>query len=71
MAIKDVTQTVPSPCIGICRLNAAKICVGCGRSAGEVGEWLAASEPRRLAICRAASARLKDPPTYQRMVSDE
>ncbi|HEX4376415.1 MAG TPA: DUF1289 domain-containing protein [Steroidobacteraceae bacterium] len=71
MATEDLRQTVQSPCIGICRLNTAKVCLGCGRTAGEVGEWLAASESRRLAICRAAVARLKDLPTSQLMVSDE
>jgi len=63
-------EAVQSPCINICRLNADKICIGCGRTASEVGEWLGASEPRRLAIRRAASARLKDLQTSQRMVSE-
>jgi uncharacterized protein len=46
-----------SPCIGVCRLDTADICVGCGRSRLEVAEWLNASPARRRQIARAASAR--------------
>jgi uncharacterized protein len=69
--MEGVMEAVKSPCINICRLTADNVCIGCGRSAHEVGEWLAASESRRLAICAAARARLKDLQTSQRMVSDE
>ena len=68
--MEGVIQAVQSPCINICRLNADKICIGCGRTAGEVGEWLGASDLRRLAIRRAANVRLKDVQTSQRTVSE-
>jgi predicted Fe-S protein YdhL (DUF1289 family) len=68
--MEGVIQAVQSPCINICRLNADQICIGCGRTAAEVGEWLGASEPRRFAIRRAANARLKDLQTSQRTVSE-
>jgi predicted Fe-S protein YdhL (DUF1289 family) len=54
-----VTVETPSPCSGVCRLNAQQFCVGCGRTGSEIAEWLAANEPRRAAIRRAASARLE------------
>jgi predicted Fe-S protein YdhL (DUF1289 family) len=54
-----MSDAVSSPCIGICRLNAAQVCVGCGRSIAEIAEWLAASDARRAAIRIEASARLK------------
>jgi predicted Fe-S protein YdhL (DUF1289 family) len=61
-------DTVQSPCIAICRLNDEGVCIGCGRTVDEVGEWLAATDDRRRAICHAASARLKDLPSSQRTV---
>jgi uncharacterized protein len=51
-------QPVQSPCREICRLDEAGICVGCGRSLGEIAEWSGAGRERRLQICAAARARL-------------
>jgi len=53
------SSPVTSPCTAVCRLNDAQICIGCGRSADEIAEWLGASRERQLAIRRAASARLE------------
>jgi predicted Fe-S protein YdhL (DUF1289 family) len=53
-----VSDPVASPCIGICRLNAARVCVGCGRTVDEIAQWLAASDARRADIKTLASARL-------------
>lgn len=59
--------TVPSPCLDICRLDDALICVGCGRSAGEIQEWPRADNARRLHIRAAAQARIApDSETAQR-----
>ncbi|WP_435104038.1 DUF1289 domain-containing protein [Arhodomonas sp. AD133] len=34
------TQDVPSPCIGVCRLDAnGAYCCGCGRHIDEIGRW--------------------------------
>ena len=52
------SQPVVSPCREICRLDAAGICVGCGRSLGEIAEWSEAGRERRLQICAAARVRL-------------
>jgi len=54
-----VSDAVPSPCIGVCRLNPRQECVGCGRTGNEIAEWLAASDARRAAILLEAEARLK------------
>jgi uncharacterized protein len=48
---------VPSPCINICRLNAQGLCIGCRRTLGEIAEWSAASDARRLEILSALNAR--------------
>ncbi|HEX9138878.1 MAG TPA: DUF1289 domain-containing protein [Steroidobacteraceae bacterium] len=46
-----------SPCTGVCRLDQRQVCVGCGRSAEEIGEWLGASAMRKDEICAAALRR--------------
>jgi len=33
-------RQVPSPCIGICALDAMGYCVGCHRSGDEIAGWL-------------------------------
>jgi predicted Fe-S protein YdhL (DUF1289 family) len=50
--------TVPSPCNQVCWLDAGGICIGCGRSGGEIAEWTRADSARRLQIRAAARARL-------------
>ena len=47
----------PSPCQGICRLE-ADTCVGCGRLIGEVAEWPRASAARKTVIRADAARRL-------------
>lgn len=51
--------TVPSPCRDICQLDAAEICLGCGRSLGEIAEWTSADNARRLQIRAVARARVE------------
>jgi predicted Fe-S protein YdhL (DUF1289 family) len=52
----------PSPCTGICRLDPANVCVGCGRLLDEIVEWPSASEPRKEQIVNAAQERLRNAP---------
>jgi predicted Fe-S protein YdhL (DUF1289 family) len=47
-----------SPCNGICRLDTASNCIGCGRHVHEIMEWPNASEQRRHEIVAAARERL-------------
>jgi predicted Fe-S protein YdhL (DUF1289 family) len=49
--------TVPSPCIGICRLDERQLCVGCRRSIDEIAEWPCASVARQLEILRKLALR--------------
>ena len=52
-------ETEPaSPCVGICRLDADSVCVGCARSIGEIAEWGQATAARKRAIVEAASRRV-------------
>jgi uncharacterized protein len=52
-------EFVASPCRDICQLDAAGVCIGCGRTGFEIGEWLQASAERRRQICDAARLRLE------------
>lgn len=41
----------PSPCVGICRLDAGgRVCTGCGRSLEEIAAWSGMTEAERLAV---------------------
>ncbi|MBO3276168.1 DUF1289 domain-containing protein [Pseudomonas schmalbachii] len=53
---------VQSPCRRQCCLDAADICLGCGRSLGEILEWRDADEMRRREILRAAQERRNSRP---------
>lgn len=55
-----MNESVQSPCVNICALNREDICVGCGRSLGEVTEWVRASNARRRVIVEAARVRLAE-----------
>ena len=57
--IADMTTLpdIPSPCIAVCQLDPKSgLCLGCMRTAEEIGEWPTASNTDRLAIL----ARLKE-----------
>lgn len=47
----------PSPCKGICQLD-AEVCTGCGRQIGEIVEWPGATAERKTRICDEATKRL-------------
>jgi uncharacterized protein len=48
-----------SPCVNICSLDpVSKICVGCGRSLAEIGNWSNYSEIERLKITAQLAERL-------------
>ncbi|MDE2148479.1 MAG: DUF1289 domain-containing protein [Gammaproteobacteria bacterium] len=49
--------SMPSPCVGVCRLDADGVCVGCGRLIEEIAAWPAADESQRRQIAEAAARR--------------
>jgi predicted Fe-S protein YdhL (DUF1289 family) len=53
-------EYVPSPCREICQLDDAGVCIGCGRTGFEIGEWPRANAERRRQIRAAAQQRLED-----------
>jgi predicted Fe-S protein YdhL (DUF1289 family) len=48
-----------SPCVRRCTLDTDDLCVGCGRTLGEILEWAAAPTQRKTKIRSAAAARLE------------
>ncbi len=48
---------IESPCIGHCTLGAAGLCLGCYRSADEIGAWLSYRPEQRRAIMAELPAR--------------
>ncbi len=52
-------EAVPSPCVQVCTLDrSGQLCLGCGRTLAEIGEWTGATPERRRGIVEAAAARL-------------
>jgi len=44
-------QPVPSPCISVCRMNAASgLCEGCLRTLDEIAAWSTLDDPARRAV---------------------
>jgi predicted Fe-S protein YdhL (DUF1289 family) len=47
-----------TPCINVCLLDEETgLCLGCGRSIGEIAGWAAMSDAERRAVMRALPAR--------------
>lgn len=49
---------VPSPCINICRMDAASgLCSGCWRTLDEIAAWSRLPDPLRLQVWQAIAER--------------
>lgn len=51
------TGGVASPCIGLCRLNEASVCLGCYRHIDEIRDWGLRPETERLQILQRCARR--------------
>ncbi|MFD1786787.1 DUF1289 domain-containing protein [Sphingomonas floccifaciens] len=50
---------VPSPCVNVCRLDAATgWCIGCGRTGDEITRWTAVGEAERDAVMAILPTRM-------------
>ncbi|MBU0790675.1 MAG: DUF1289 domain-containing protein [Polycyclovorans sp.] len=49
---------VASPCVGLCALNPARVCAGCGRHIDEIVGWSTAGHDQRRNWRDAARQRL-------------
>ena len=52
--------SVPSPCRQICRLDRRQVCVGCGRTATEIGLWLSLDDNKKRQVSQQAEQRLRE-----------
>lgn len=43
-------RAIPTPCIGVCTLNADDVCEGCLRRSSEIARWASMSDAERLHI---------------------
>jgi predicted Fe-S protein YdhL (DUF1289 family) len=50
---------VKSPCINVCTLDPANVCLGCGRHIDEIAVWGSATPELKLRIVDAARRRLE------------
>lgn len=55
--MKDIDNSVQSPCIGNCCLDDSLICLGCLRSIEEIKEWGLVDDHRRRLILRNVQQR--------------
>jgi predicted Fe-S protein YdhL (DUF1289 family) len=50
---------ISTPCINICILDPlSALCIGCGRTGGEITAWATMSEAERLAVMAGLEQRL-------------
>lgn len=57
----DPALPVPSPCISVCRMDAATgLCEGCFRTLDEIAAWGMASDEERRALWRALARRAQE-----------
>ena len=49
-----------SPCVKICTYDPGSgLCLGCGRTLDEIGDWFSMTDGERRAVMEALPARLK------------
>jgi uncharacterized protein len=57
-AVLDAEALAPSPCISVCRMDAATgLCEGCFRTLDEIAAWGLASDEERRALWRQLAQR--------------
>ncbi len=51
-----------SPCVKICTYDPATgLCLGCGRTLKEIGDWFSMTDDQRRAVMAQLPARLRKP----------
>ncbi|MBY0613059.1 MAG: DUF1289 domain-containing protein [Beijerinckiaceae bacterium] len=56
--IEAARVSIPSPCSKVCILDPVSgLCLGCGRTAAEIGGWLRMSDAQRAAIMSSLGRR--------------
>ena len=58
MSAAETSARVPSPCISVCRIDAASgLCVGCLRTLDEIAAWGALGDDARRRVWQAIALR--------------
>jgi len=58
-----MSESVPSPCINVCRINPdTGLCAGCLRSLEEIAGWGGYTAEEKRAVIRALEARRMEVP---------
>ncbi|MFT4266116.1 MAG: DUF1289 domain-containing protein [Xenophilus sp.] len=58
-AVAQGLEPVPSPCIGVCRMDAASgLCEGCRRTLDEITRWRTLDDAARLALWARVEERI-------------
>ncbi len=60
MSVDQNIDEPRSPCISVCVLDDADICVGCYRSAEEITDWFMCSNEDKQAILQRARQRMEE-----------
>jgi predicted Fe-S protein YdhL (DUF1289 family) len=48
---------IPSPCLKVCKMGTAHLCVGCFRTIEEIAAWTLMDAEQRVAVLAAAKVR--------------
>ncbi len=48
-----------SPCVQICQLSPEDVCIGCGRTRGEIARWTGLDDSTKLKVKTLARQRLQ------------
>jgi uncharacterized protein len=62
-AMTDDDPPVPSPCVRLCTLDDADVCLGCFRSLDEIRDWTQLDSAARRAVLDNAERRRAASPT--------
>ena len=66
-AVEQGLEPVPSPCVSVCRMNAASgWCEGCWRTLDEIARWSAMDDAARLAVWARVEQRINDTETNEK-----
>lgn len=57
--MNTVEKPVASPCVNICALDEADICIGCQRSAAEITQWMRLSNQERREVLARCDERAR------------
>lgn len=57
--MSDKKEVIPSPCISVCLLDNNDMCVGCYRTAEEIGQWMNGDNAIKQEILQKARQRMQ------------